>query len=124
MGSQLLSQIAQTSTAWLPPATPRRTAHPHGSGSCSCRLSSLWSAEPAHIGAAFDGDYLWLTLGPRKGLDPEAGVRAAHRLREIPGVKVGGDYGSVKWASATAEQIAAALEVARHMVRELSSASE
>jgi hypothetical protein len=71
-----------------------------------------------------DADHLWLVVGPRKGLDPAAGERAADRLREIPGGKVGGDYGSVKWATATTEQAAAALRVARDLVKELASAGE
>lgn len=66
-----------------------------------------------------DGDFLWLVVGPRKGLDPQAGVRAAERLARIPGVRVGADYGSLKWATAPADRIEAALLVARDLVREL-----
>ena len=64
-----------------------------------------------------DADYLYITLGPRKGLDPHCGARAAERLGEVADAKVGDDYGSVRWTSSQ-EQIEAALEVARDLVAE------
>ena len=66
---------------------------------------------------SLNADYLGITLGPRKGLDAECGARAAERLRQIPGAKVGDDNGSVRW-TASQEQVQAALDVARRLVRE------
>lgn len=43
-----------------------------------------------------DADHLWITVGPRKGLSPEPGRRAADRLSAIPGVAVGSDYGRIR----------------------------
>jgi hypothetical protein len=70
-----------------------------------------------------DADFLWLTVGQRKGLDPDPGVRAADRLTKIPGARVGDDYGTLRWATATADRIEAALQVARELVRELVAAA-
>ena len=67
---------------------------------------------------SLDAEFLWLTVGPRKGLDRECGLRAAQRLRDIPGAKVGDDYGSVKW-TAGQEQLQSALGVARGLVEDL-----
>jgi hypothetical protein len=70
-----------------------------------------------------DGEFLWVVVGARKGLDPQAGVRAAERLARIPGARVGAaaDYGSLNWATATADRIEAGLDVARQLVRELAA---
>jgi hypothetical protein len=70
-----------------------------------------------------DADHLWVVIGPRKGLDPDAGVRAAKRLADITGASVGADYGSLKWATATPERIEAGLGVARDLVHELVAAA-
>jgi hypothetical protein len=55
---------------------------------------------------------------------PEAGVRAADRLKAIPGANIGRDYGSLKWATATPDQTTAALQVARDLVAELVGSGE
>jgi len=68
---------------------------------------------------SMDADYLWLAVGPRKGLDPECGARAAQRLREIPAANVGDDYGRIRWTAADRGQIATGLAVAGDLVEEL-----
>lgn len=72
--------------------------------------------------ASLDADYLWLTVGPRKGLAVEPGRRAAQRLRDVPGANVGPDYGSIRWSVDDAQQIQACLQIASDLVRELAPA--
>jgi hypothetical protein len=69
---------------------------------------------------SMDSEFFYLTVGPRKGLPPECGARAAQRLRDIPDAKVGDDYGRVRW-TASQEQIERALVVARGLVEDLSA---
>jgi hypothetical protein len=64
-------------------------------------------------------DVLWLVVGPRTGLPPEPGQRAAQRLSRIQGASVGNNYASMKWATVSPESLAAGLDVARDLVREL-----
>jgi hypothetical protein len=71
---------------------------------------------------SLDAEFLYLTVGPRKGLDRECGIRAAQRLREIPGAKVGDEYGSLRWSASSQEQIEVALGVARDLVQDLAKA--
>jgi hypothetical protein len=72
---------------------------------------------------SLDSDYLYLTVGPRKGFDPAIGAAAANELSKVRGAKVGPDYGSVRWSSSQRPQLDAALRIARAFVRDLSGAT-
>ena len=68
---------------------------------------------------SLDADYLWIAVGPLKGIDPACGRRAAERLSKIGSAGVGEQWARIKWESSNRDDVVAGLRVAQEFVREL-----
>jgi hypothetical protein len=71
------------------------------------------------VTVSMDADYLWIIVGPRKGIDPESQARAAERFRQIRGANVTDENATIRWNASSEDEIEAGLTVGRELVEDL-----
>lgn len=69
----------------------------------------------------FDRNGLWLTVGPRKGLDSDALAATGGRIENLTGVSVGTGFASLQWRSADTSNLQTLLAETERLIQGLTA---